>query len=63
MRKLSDPRYQMDIDRLLPIGHEWDIDRAARLVASQLIAKLPGEPWRGTEKDREIQARVTGSRI
>lgn len=47
--KLQDPQFTGDIGPLLSDGFTWDIDEAARVVLSRLIALLPGDPWKGEE--------------
>ncbi|HEY0939012.1 MAG TPA: nucleotidyl transferase AbiEii/AbiGii toxin family protein [Steroidobacter sp.] len=44
--KLCDPQFRGDIGPLLAAGFEWDSDSAAAIISSQLIERLPGEPWR-----------------
>ena len=46
-RKLNDPVFGSDMTPLLRPGLSWDIDRAGEVVREELIALLPGEPWRG----------------
>ena len=45
--KLRHPQFAADIGPLLAAGHAWDMPRAAAEVSAQLIALLPGEPWKG----------------
>jgi predicted nucleotidyltransferase component of viral defense system len=45
--KLRDPRFAADITPLLAADHEWNPEQSARTVKEQLIALLPGEPWKG----------------
>ncbi len=45
--KLRDPRFRADIEPLLSHDCYWDIDQAARHVSEQLVALLPGMPWKG----------------
>ncbi len=45
--KLRDPRFTADIGPLLAPGHTWKIEDAANRVADTIVARLPGEPWRG----------------
>lgn len=47
--KLSDPEFAADIGPLLADGFTWDPNTAAPLVSSQLIERLPGDPWKGAE--------------
>ncbi|MFZ1882063.1 MAG: nucleotidyl transferase AbiEii/AbiGii toxin family protein [Rhodoplanes sp.] len=48
-RKLADPQFYADIGPLLASGFSWDQQEAANTVSNQLIARLPGEPWKGQE--------------
>ncbi len=45
--KLDDPEFISDLDPLLAPGTDWDMDQATRYVREQLLAQLPGEPWKG----------------
>ncbi|HEX9885838.1 MAG TPA: nucleotidyl transferase AbiEii/AbiGii toxin family protein [Longimicrobiales bacterium] len=45
--KLRDPQFTGDIGPLLADGFRWEIDKAALVVLSRLIALLPGDPWQG----------------
>jgi predicted nucleotidyltransferase component of viral defense system len=45
--KLRDAQFTADIGPLLAVGFSWDIERAAATVGSLLLARLPGEPWKG----------------
>ena len=45
--KLRHPQFAADIGPLLAAGHAWDMPSAAAEVSGQLIALLPGEPWKG----------------
>jgi len=45
--KLKNGSYGMDVPPLLRSGIDWDIRRAADSIMKRLIAKLPGEPWKG----------------
>jgi len=45
--KETDPGFLGDIAPLIRAGIEYDPAAAARQVRSSLIARLPGEPWRG----------------
>lgn len=50
-RNLAEKRaaqaFLTDMAPLLPPGYEWDVHDAFRQVSDALIARLPGEPWRG----------------
>ena len=39
--------FRKDMDALLRHDLVWDFDDAMRIVLEQLIANLPGEPWKG----------------
>lgn len=45
--KVRDAGFLADISPLLVAGHAWEPNEAARIVASRLIALLPGQAWRG----------------
>ena len=45
--KLRDPRFNADIVPLLAFGYYWDIEESAKNICTRLIARLPGEPWKG----------------
>ena len=45
--KLQDPEFMADISQLLAPEYEWDPEGEATVVSSQLIERLPGEPWKG----------------
>lgn len=45
--KLRDPRFNADIGPLLAAGYAWDTQKAADRVLAHIIARLPGEPWKG----------------
>lgn len=44
--------FRNDISPLLRQGIEWNFDRAMDMVLAELIAKLPGDPWQGNQKDK-----------
>ena len=44
--KLRDPQFGIDIGPLLAYGHQWNMEEAAQKVSAQLIALLPGAPWK-----------------
>ena len=48
--KLRDPQFNADISPLLAADFRWDPETAAASVRSQLIERLPGEPWKGNEQ-------------
>jgi predicted nucleotidyltransferase component of viral defense system len=45
--KRSDPIFTGDIAPLLAAGTGWDLERAFGSVLRELVALLPGAPWRG----------------
>jgi len=45
--KADRPDFRGDMDALLRPGLTWDFDAALQLVLSELVARLPGEPWKG----------------
>jgi predicted nucleotidyltransferase component of viral defense system len=45
--KIEDDLFIADMAPLLRIGAEWDPDRAAALVTTELVARLPGGPAKG----------------
>jgi len=45
--KLTDTTFTHDIEPLLAPHAEWDIEEAARYAREELLARLPGEPWKG----------------
>jgi predicted nucleotidyltransferase component of viral defense system len=45
--KLADPQFNADIGPLLSADYTWDVEAAAEIVQSSLIARLPGDPWKG----------------
>jgi predicted nucleotidyltransferase component of viral defense system len=45
--KAADPRFLDDIGPLLSPRSPWDPSDATRYVRDELLARLPGDPWRG----------------
>jgi hypothetical protein len=45
--KLRDGQFRADIGPLLSSDFSWDVDEAFGTVASHLIERLPGDPWKG----------------
>jgi uncharacterized protein (DUF736 family) len=39
--KLDDPQFNADITALLAEGYEWDADKAAEVVQSELLQRIP----------------------
>jgi hypothetical protein len=46
---MRDPEFAADIGPLLAAGFAWDLKKAAPVVSSGLIERLPGAPWKGEE--------------
>lgn len=54
--KLLSNSFLEDIRLLIPVDVEYDPVMAANTVQDELMAKLPGKPWKGTElKSRKIR--------
>jgi hypothetical protein len=47
--KLDDEQFRADMTGLLRPGIAWDVDIAGKYVLEHLLARLPGEPWKGSE--------------
>lgn len=45
--KASRPAFRGDMDVLLRPGLAWDFDTALQVVLEELVARLPGDPWKG----------------
>jgi len=50
-KKLIDPRFLNDIAPLLARNCPWDIDSAEQYARKELLARLPGNPWKGEDRD------------
>ena len=48
--KMADDAFLRDVPPLLASGITYDPHRALELVQSNLISRLPGEPWKGPER-------------
>ena len=48
--KLRNRQFRADIGPLLASDYQWEVESAAPLVQEELIARLPGEPWKGGEE-------------
>ena len=48
--KIGNAQFDADMSALLRPGSEWRPGDAARLVAEQLISRLPGQSWRLLEE-------------
>lgn len=46
-RKMEDSRFLGDVKPLLRDEHRFEPEAAFRLVKRELIARIPGDPWRG----------------
>ncbi len=46
--KAQDRAFIEDLDPLLALDSVWDFTAAIRLVSERLVARLPGEPWKGS---------------
>lgn len=47
--KRNDPRFKSDIEPLLRSSTDWDLDTAMDAVLDSLVARLPGDAWKGEE--------------
>jgi len=45
--KRDQPDFRDDVGPLLRPGLSWDFDRAMDAVLKNLVARLPGDPWKG----------------
>jgi hypothetical protein len=45
----SDPVFSADLSPLLAHGHAWDFEATFDRVCRELVALLPGQPWKGPE--------------
>jgi hypothetical protein len=50
LEKRKSPQFLGDIRPLLRADIEWDFDRAFDLVMEDLVSRLPGDSWRGSEQ-------------
>lgn len=50
--KLRDAQFNADIGPLLAAGFSWNSEKAAESVRSNLIVRLPGDPWKGGPADQ-----------
>jgi len=48
--KMADDAFLRDVPPLLASGITYDPHRALELVQSNLISRLPEEPWKGPER-------------
>ena len=49
----TDAQVEQDLGPLLAPGVDWDLTEAARLVISELVPRLQGEPWKGPGKSSD----------
>lgn len=49
LTKMKNPSFGNDIRPLLTVGTEWSPDVGAEIIMNNLIACLPGEPWKQPE--------------
>lgn len=49
--KLADPDFLADISPLLAPEYSWEPEPEAEAVSKQLIELLPGDPWKGPQKE------------
>lgn len=47
--KINDPTFRGDVPALLRTGLSYDPDAAWSRVSADLVARLPGEPWKGKD--------------
>ena len=45
--KLVSRVFRGDVIPLLRTGEAYDVDQAGALVLERLVARLPGDPWKG----------------
>jgi len=45
--KRKGPTFTADMTPLLAHGQTWNVDEAFERVRNELVARLPGEPWKG----------------
>jgi predicted nucleotidyltransferase component of viral defense system len=55
--KLDDPQFNADMGPLLAPGYSWDVNKAADVVLSRLIAHLPAKPRKAKLKGDDGGAR------
>ena len=48
--KIRDPAFTEDIAPLLSPDVDWDLEAGYGAVSRELIARLPGDPWKGSEQ-------------
>lgn len=48
-RKRKQPDFRDDVGPILRPGFSWDFDTAMDAVLANIVARLPGEPWKGQD--------------
>lgn len=49
-QKRRQPDFRDDVGPLLRPGFSWDLDTAMDAVLENIVARLPGEPWKGEDQ-------------
>ena len=47
--KRKQPDFRDDMGPILRPGFSWEFETAMDVVLSKLVARLPGEPWKGED--------------
>ena len=47
--KASNPAFHEDVKRLLSASVRYDPQNALEVVLREIVARLPGDPWKGRE--------------
>jgi predicted nucleotidyltransferase component of viral defense system len=45
--KMANRSFTAEVGPLLASGTSWDVGAAVEVVRTQLLVRLPGEPWKG----------------
>lgn len=56
IQKLDDSAFTADLRPLLAPGVDWDLATASSWIMAELIAHLPGEPWKGLRESGHGEA-------
>ena len=48
--KRKQPDFRDDVGPILRPGFSWDFDTAMDAVLTNLVARLPGDPWKGEDQ-------------
>ncbi len=59
IEKLSHPLFAQDIGPLITAVADWNFQEAADFVMHELVARLPGEAWRGL-RDAKMTGKGSG---